>query len=232
MDILNKIGPKLASTSKNERMKTGDLSGGLSGGLSGTELGLKEVIINDKAEADQALDIPLRKGSHAHTNGSVPTPLQTQHPADVLSSLDNEHGVAVVSQQTPVAEAVRPRIELLSTVIARTWTDPTFRARLLLDPRATLTDELGYELPAEMDIEILQEATDKLYIVVPPDPTELELSTDVLEEIAGGRRRSDTLTETEATGTSTSSRTRRSSSSTDDVASSTDTRRRSSRSSA
>jgi hypothetical protein len=50
-----------------------------------------------------------------------------------------------------------------------------------------IAEELGVELPDELKIEVLQESSEKLYVVVPPLPAQGELNDEQLKAIAGGQ---------------------------------------------
>jgi hypothetical protein len=82
-------------------------------------------------------------------------------------------------------EKVSTREEKLAPVIARVWQDEAYRKELIADPKGVLQKEFGVELPEGLAIEVLEESPAKLYIVIPPKPTN-ELGDDQLEEVAGG----------------------------------------------
>lgn len=73
----------------------------------------------------------------------------------------------------------------LSNVVAASWNDDKFKQRLMQDPRAAL-EEFGIEVPAGVDVRIV-ENTDKIrYVTLPPKPADTtELSERELRAIAG-----------------------------------------------
>lgn len=74
--------------------------------------------------------------------------------------------------------------EIYSKVIAKAWSDPQFKEKLLKNPESTLQAE-GFEIPQGTKI-ILHENTDKeLYLVIPQKP-EGELTDEQLEAVSGG----------------------------------------------
>jgi nitrile hydratase alpha subunit len=77
-------------------------------------------------------------------------------------------------------------------LIERSWTDREFRERLLRDPKATLSKELGIEFPDDAEIEVLEETTTKKYLVL-PEPAAGDLSDEELERVAGGIRALNSL---------------------------------------
>jgi Nitrile hydratase, alpha chain len=52
---------------------------------------------------------------------------------------------------------------ILAMVVARAWRDPAYRDRLVDTPRAVLAEE-GLELPADVDVEVLQDTPAVKYI--------------------------------------------------------------------
>ena len=69
-------------------------------------------------------------------------------------------------------------------IIARCWSDPAFKARLLADPVATL-QSLGIEVPAGGQLRVLADTEQVLHLVIPCPPA--GLSDAQLEAIAGGQ---------------------------------------------
>lgn len=61
------------------------------------------------------------------------------------------------------------RTELERRIVGRAQKDPEFRARLLDDPKAALAELLGAELPAALEVEVVQERPDRMCIVLPVD---------------------------------------------------------------
>ncbi len=72
-------------------------------------------------------------------------------------------------------------------VIARAWSDPDFKARLLNDPRAALVG-YGVDLPAGLNLKIVENTTDTIHIVLPATPSQAgDLSDEDLQNLAGGK---------------------------------------------
>jgi hypothetical protein len=61
------------------------------------------------------------------------------------------------------------RAELQRRIVDRAQADPAFRARLLETPREALADELGVELPSELEVVVVEERSDRIAIVLPVD---------------------------------------------------------------
>jgi hypothetical protein len=68
---------------------------------------------------------------------------------------------------------------------ARAAEDPQFRQELKSNPRGTLERELGGTLPADIQIEVLEETAHRVYMVV-PEAGSKELSSEELAGVAGG----------------------------------------------
>jgi hypothetical protein len=65
------------------------------------------------------------------------------------------------------------RQQLEARIVRRAWSDPAFRELLLSDPRAAVSDELGAEVPEGLRIEVVEERSDLLCIVLPVDLSEM-----------------------------------------------------------
>jgi hypothetical protein len=74
-------------------------------------------------------------------------------------------------------------------IIAKAIEDPSYKQRLLSDTRAVLAEELGTELPEDVSVEVLQQSSKQLYLVLPVDIDELVhegiISQSELEAVAG-----------------------------------------------
>jgi hypothetical protein len=61
------------------------------------------------------------------------------------------------------------RAELHRRIVDRAQADPAFRARLLESPHEALAEELGVELPAGLEVVVVEERPDLVAIVLPVD---------------------------------------------------------------
>ncbi|MCQ4086621.1 NHLP leader peptide family RiPP precursor [Saccharibacillus sp. JS10] len=58
-------------------------------------------------------------------------------------------------------------------MIQKAWEDPEFLARLLNDPKSTLHDTFGLEMPEHIRLTAVQESADHFYLVIPPHPSSI-----------------------------------------------------------
>jgi hypothetical protein len=84
-------------------------------------------------------------------------------------------------------EAVQQRIiDGQTTLIAKAWHDAAYKQALLRDPKAVVAREFGAPLPAEVSMQVVAEDAHTQYLVLPPALSDLELSDEQLEQVAGG----------------------------------------------
>lgn len=70
-------------------------------------------------------------------------------------------------------------------ILAKAWTDDTFKKRLLVDPAGVLREN-GLAVPAGVELRI-HEDTDKVqHLVIPKSARSVELSDEQLASVAGG----------------------------------------------
>ena len=66
--------------------------------------------------------------------------------------------------------AVKTRKDLEIHLITRALKDEGFRQELVANPKAVVEKELGVKLPEELEINVLEETEDTLYMVLPCNP--------------------------------------------------------------
>ncbi len=88
---------------------------------------------------------------------------------------------------TDVDQALTSRKEFEANLVSRALKDDTFRQQLLDDPRNVLQQELGATLPADVEVKVVEEAPNTVYLGLPPkEAGSTELSDADLEPVAGG----------------------------------------------
>lgn len=83
-------------------------------------------------------------------------------------------------------EQARQRLE--AQVLERATKDPQFRDQLKQDPRGTVSRDFSVQVPSDFTVEVIEETTSKVYLVLPPAPVQRgqELTASELESVAGG----------------------------------------------
>jgi hypothetical protein len=76
-------------------------------------------------------------------------------------------------------------LELNGLIREKAVENEAFRLALLSDPKKTLEEELGVEIPEDIKIEVHVENMKSLHLIIPPAQTD-ELTDEDLEGVAGG----------------------------------------------
>ena len=83
-----------------------------------------------------------------------------------------------------------PRREVEQRLIQKSQEDQAFRSSLLDDPKAAIEREVGATLPTGLRIQVLEETSNTVYLVLPQATSQAgsggELSDQELESVAGG----------------------------------------------
>ena len=87
------------------------------------------------------------------------------------------------------------RGELEDIMLKQAEKNPKYREMLLSDPKGTLQKQLGETpLPESLEVEVIQESPNKVYIRLPHSVAEgEELADEDLEQVAGGKGNQDTV---------------------------------------
>ncbi len=81
------------------------------------------------------------------------------------------------------------RAEIERWIVQKSIEDESFRQRLIEDPKGTVEQELGTQLPEDVRVVTVEETADTIYLVLPsasPVGQGGELSDRELEAVAGG----------------------------------------------
>ena len=73
--------------------------------------------------------------------------------------------------------------ELKTRILDRASEDGDFRARLIADPKAAISSEIGMSIPEGFDVEVHEDGGTTAHLVLPSSP---ELSEAEMETVAGG----------------------------------------------
>ena len=80
-------------------------------------------------------------------------------------------------------EGTRTHEELRAELLARAAGDDGFRAKLVEDPKATIKEALGLDLPDSISVQVHEESALSAHLVLPPSA---DLTEADLEGIAAG----------------------------------------------
>ena len=75
-------------------------------------------------------------------------------------------------------------VDAWSSIVARAWRDPAFKAALLADPRAILAGA-GIAVPESIEIVTLEDTAERLHVVLPARSGG-KISDGLLDKVAGG----------------------------------------------
>jgi hypothetical protein len=82
------------------------------------------------------------------------------------------------------------RQEIERRLIEKSLEDEDFRQRLIEDPKGTVEQELGTRLREGVEVRVVEESADTIYLVLPGTPMAcregVELSKQELDSVAGG----------------------------------------------
>jgi hypothetical protein len=72
-----------------------------------------------------------------------------------------------------------------AAIIAKAMDDDDYREELLANPKSAIQQELGKELPLGLEVRVVEESANVVYLVLPPKAS-FELADADLEAVAGG----------------------------------------------
>lgn len=80
----------------------------------------------------------------------------------------------------------RTRETIERELATKAWQDDTFMEELRTQPKMVIFKEYGVQIPDHVDLKVIEESSNTLYIRIPPNPSDVELSDEQLELVAGG----------------------------------------------
>ncbi|MBD1930045.1 NHLP leader peptide family natural product precursor [Trichocoleus sp. FACHB-90] len=87
-----------------------------------------------------------------------------------------------------MTEQRKTRKDIEAHIIAQAWKDEAYKQELLSNSKAVIEREFSVQLPAQVNVHVMEEDSTNLYFVLPPRPdlSNAELSEEQLEAVAGG----------------------------------------------
>ncbi len=76
--------------------------------------------------------------------------------------------------------------EAYRKVIAKAWSDPAFKQRLLSEPVATLQAS-GIDISKGLNVKVVEDTPDLVHMILPAAPSSAELTDEALERMSGGQ---------------------------------------------
>ncbi|MDO7907141.1 NHLP leader peptide family RiPP precursor [Paenibacillus sp. JX-17] len=67
---------------------------------------------------------------------------------------------------------------LQTQLIQKAWEDPTFRQKLIEDPKSAIKEVLGVIIPDHIKLRTVEESPDEFYLVIPPSPASMIVTTE------------------------------------------------------
>jgi hypothetical protein len=58
-------------------------------------------------------------------------------------------------------------------IIKKAWEDPAFKASLLSEPKKAIQEAFGVEIPAEIELKVVEESSTLYYLALPPSPEDV-----------------------------------------------------------
>lgn len=62
--------------------------------------------------------------------------------------------------------------ELREQLITKAWSDPAFKELLITNPKAAIEAAFGIKVPDGVNLTVLEETDENLYLVLPKNPAE------------------------------------------------------------
>jgi hypothetical protein len=90
-----------------------------------------------------------------------------------------------MNEEEKAKEQAEEQAKKMEQLIAKTWADEVFKQRLMSNPVGVLK-EAGVEVPEGIKVVVVEDTETIMHLVLPPKPSEDELSEEELSQAAGG----------------------------------------------
>jgi hypothetical protein len=61
--------------------------------------------------------------------------------------------------------------ELQNQIIEKAWVDEDFKKKLIANPKAAIEKAFDLDIPADINVEVLEETSNHFYLVLPQNPS-------------------------------------------------------------
>jgi len=87
-------------------------------------------------------------------------------------------------------EALKARDDFESKLITKSWESEDFKREFLANPKEVLAKEFGHKVPANLDVEVVEETGNRICFVLPRKPAAVTaegvMSDEALQDVAAG----------------------------------------------
>ncbi|GEM_PF-976289 len=59
-------------------------------------------------------------------------------------------------------------------IIKKAWEDPAFKTSLLSEPKEAIKAAFGIDIPAGIDLKVVEETASQYFLVLPPNPEDVD----------------------------------------------------------
>jgi hypothetical protein len=64
-------------------------------------------------------------------------------------------------------------VTLKEQIVRKVWEEPAFKQNLMADPKQAIKEAFGIEIPAGIEVKVVEENAESFYLTLPPKPEEL-----------------------------------------------------------
>jgi hypothetical protein len=64
-------------------------------------------------------------------------------------------------------------VTLKEQIVRKVWEEPAFKQNLMADPKQAIKEAFGIEIPASIEVKVVEENAESFYLTLPPKPEEL-----------------------------------------------------------